>query len=134
MQMASDRRQFWRSRWWVPGSCVFLGALVLGAFWIGGSPWSGVICFAALTAFGAVFLLGGRSETIRGLGGPGRDERWAMIDTRATAFAGLVLLCALIGAWLYDLARGGDGSPYGQLMAVAGLAYIAGVAVLRFRG
>ena len=36
-----------------------------------------------------MFLIGGaRSETLAGLGGPGRDERWAVIDIRATAFSG----------------------------------------------
>jgi len=24
-----------RSRWWMPAFCVFLGVLILGAFWIG---------------------------------------------------------------------------------------------------
>jgi hypothetical protein len=117
----------------MPAFSVFLGSLVLAAFWIGGSPWSGVISFALLAVFGALFLVGRRSETISGLGGPGRDERWALIDTTATAFSGVVVISVLIGAWLYDIARGGDGSPYGQLMAVAGIAYLVGVAILRFR-
>ncbi len=34
---------------------------------------------------GLIFLLGGRSETIRGLRGNGRDERFAMLDLKATA-------------------------------------------------
>jgi hypothetical protein len=33
------RRQVWRSRWWMPGFSLFLGLLVLAAFWIGGDPW-----------------------------------------------------------------------------------------------
>jgi hypothetical protein len=56
-----------------------------------------------------------------------------MIDTAATAFAGLVLITATLGLWLYEIARGRDGSPYGQLAAIAGLAYIAAVAWGRFR-
>ena len=44
----------------------------------------------------------------------------------------MVILVA-IGAWLYELAGGGDGSPYGQLLAVGGIAYIAAVAFLRHR-
>ena len=62
-----------------------------------------------------------------------RDERWAMIDTRATAFSGIVVIVALVGTWLYELAQGGDGSPYGQFMAVAGIAYVVAVAWFRFR-
>ena len=84
--------------------------------------------------FGLLILVGGRSETVRGLRGDGRDERFRMIDIRATAIAGIVLIIALIGAWLVELARGHDGSPYGQLMAVGGIAYLAAIAFMRWRG
>jgi hypothetical protein len=56
-----------------------------------------------------------------------------MIDLRATAFSGIVTILVIIGAWLVEIARGGDGNPYGALGAVAGLAYIVGVALLRWR-
>jgi hypothetical protein len=47
---------------------------------------------------------------------------------------GLVVLgVVIIGAFLVDVARGGDGNPYGLLGAVAGVAYIASVAILRAR-
>ena len=74
-----------------------------------------------------------RSGPLRGLGGPGRGERWATIDLRATAFAGFVIIVVLIGAWLWELARGDDGSPYGQIMAIGGIAYIIAIAHLRWR-
>ena len=45
-----------------------------------------------------------------------------MIDLRATSASGLVVLVVLIGAWLYELSQGRDGNPYGQIMAVGGLA------------
>jgi hypothetical protein len=35
---------------------------------------------------------------------------------------------------VYEIAWGRDGSPYGQLAAVDGLAYIAAIALLRARG
>ncbi len=112
---------------------LFLGGLVLAAFWIGGDPRGGIQGLAVLAGVGLIFLLGSRSETLRGLGGPGRDERWLMIDVWATAFAGLVLITVLIGAWLVEIARGEDGSPYALLGAVAGIAYVLAVAYLRFR-
>ena len=56
-----------------------------------------------------------------------------MIDLRAGAFAGLVVITVLIGSWLWELAHGDDGSPYGQVMAVGGLAYIAAIAFARWR-
>ena len=55
-------------------------------------------------------MFGSRSDSLRDLGGPGRDERWAMIDTAATAFAGLVLIAPIIGLWLYEIASGDDGN------------------------
>jgi hypothetical protein len=85
------RREWWRSRWWMPGFSLFLGGFVLLAFWLGDNLREGLFGFAVLAGFGALFLIGSRSETLRGLGGPGRDERWASIDLRATAFAGLVV-------------------------------------------
>jgi hypothetical protein len=89
---------------------------------------------AGLTAFGLFFLLAGRSETIRGLRGDGRDERFAQIDLRATAITGLALLVALIVAWLVAVARGRSGSPYDWLLAIGGLAYLLAVAWFRWRG
>src|SRR3954452_21437783 len=126
------RRPWWRSRWWIPLFSLFLGALILLASWLGDSTREGLFGFAIMTLFGLVFLLGGRSETLRGLGGPGRDERWAHIDVYATAFSGLVVLSALIAMWLWQLAHGRDGSPYGQVLAIGGVAYILPGVLLRF--
>jgi hypothetical protein len=117
----------------MPGFCLFLGALIFGAFALGGDPGTGAISFGVMAALGAMFLFGRRSETLQGLGGPGRDERWAMIDIHASALAGVVLILVVIGAWLYEIANGRDGDPYTWLGAVAGLAYIVAVAILRAR-
>jgi hypothetical protein len=117
----------------MPAFSLFLGLLILLAYWAGGRPLQGFLGFCVMAGLAAVFLFGSRSETLRGLGGPGRDERWAMIDTRATAFAGLVLIAAVLGGWLVEVARGDEGNPYTQLGAVAALAYIVAVAWLRFR-
>ena len=57
-----------------------------------------------------------------------------MIDLRATALAGMITLTVILGPWIYEIASGRDGSPYGQLAVVGGLAYIAAVALLRARG
>ena len=117
----------------MPAFSLFLGALIFGAMALGGEPREGLMGFGVMAAVAALFLFGSRSETLRGLGGPGRDERWAMIDTRATAFAGTVLLTVIICVWLYELARGQDGRPYGRLLAIPGAAYIAAIAWLRWR-
>ena len=132
MRTAANR-PIYRSRWWMPAFSVSLGLIMLAAFWIGDDPGGGLISLAIMTVLAAVFLFGRRSETLQGLGGPGRDERWAMIDVHATALTGLVLVAVIIGAWLVEIAQGEDGSPYSALGAVGGLAYIVIVAVLRRR-
>ena len=78
-------------------------------------------------------LLGGRSATIRGLRGDGRDERFKQIDIHATALAGMAVITAIIVAFVVEVARGHSGMPYAWLGAIGGLAYLAAVAVLRFR-
>ena len=86
-----------------------------------------------MTALGLVFLVGGRSETIRGLRGDGRDERFAMMDLRATAFAGTLALGAAFVATLVELAQGNDGQPYALIAAIGGVAYLAAILWLRWR-
>ena len=88
-----------------------------------------------MAAFGALILLGGsRSETIRGLRGDGRDERFKQIDVHATALAGTAVITAILVAFGVEVARGNDGSPYSWLGAIAGVAYLVAVVVLRARG
>ena len=123
-----------RSKWFLPGFTVAMGVVILAAEWIGGDPVGGVIALAIATGFAGLVLLGGRSETVRGLRGDGRDERFRQIDIHATAISGVVVISAIIIAFIVEVARGHDGSPYTWLGAVAGLAYLVAVAVLRFRG
>jgi hypothetical protein len=127
-------RTICRSRWFLPLFALALGGVVFGAQAIGGNPGSGLISWGILAFTGAVFLLGGRSETIRGLRGDGRDERFQRIDIHATAFAGIVIITAIIVAFIVELAKGQDGTPYSWLGALGGLAYIAAIVVMRLRG
>jgi len=123
-----------RSKWFLPLFAVALGLLLFAAQWVGGNPGSGLVSLGIMVAFGALVLLGGRSETIRGLRGDGRDERFRQIDIHATAIAGLAVITAIIVAFVVELARGHDGSPYGWLGAIAGLSYLIAVIVFRIRG
>ena len=70
------------------------------------------ISLGIMLALGLVFLLGSRWDLIRQLRADTQDERGAAIDLRATAFAGVVVISAVIVGFMVDLARGGDGSPY----------------------
>jgi hypothetical protein len=126
--------RLYRTRWFMPSFSLFLGALMLGAFWIGGDLGQGLSAAAVMLVVAALFYFGGRrSETLAGIGGPARDERWERIDVHATALAGSVLVLVIIGAFLVEVAQGQDGSPYSALGAVGGVAYIAAVAFLRWR-
>lgn len=117
----------------MPAFSLFLGALILVAFWVGGSLADGLKGFAVMAGVAVIVVIGSRSDTLRGLSGPGRDERWAFIDTKATAFTGLVLIATLLGLWLYEIADGRDGDPYGRLAALSGVTYLAAIAWLRWR-
>jgi hypothetical protein len=123
-----------KSKWFVPLFAVALGIVVFAAQWIGGDPGSGLESLGIMTAFGALILLGGRSETIRGLRGDGRDERFRMIDIHATALAGLAVILAIIVAFIVELAKGDNGNPYGWLGAIGGLTYLIAIVVFRIRG
>ena len=91
------------------------------------------ISFAILVAFGILLVVGSRSETVRGMRGDGRDERWAMIDMRATALAGFVVITAVIVGFIVEIAHGHNGNPYTWLGAIAGVAYLAGLLIGRWR-
>jgi hypothetical protein len=133
--MNKDRSQaFTRFKWFLPSFSFGFGLVMLAVSWLGGHPGEGAISFGVLAVFGLFVLAAGRSETVRGLRGDGRDERFAQIDLSATAVAGLALIVALIVAWLVATARGQSGNPYDWLLAIGGLAYALAVAWFRWRG
>src|SRR5262245_49873032 len=123
-----------RSKWFLPLFSLGLGIAFFAVQWIGGNPREGLVSLAIMAGFGLLILLAGRSETVRGLRGDGRDERFRKIDVEATALAGNVVIGTIIVAFLVDVARGGDGLPYAWLGAIAGLAYLVAIVVLRIRG
>jgi len=122
------------TKWFLPLFCVALGLVIFGAQWVGGNAGSGLVSLGIMSAFGALVLFGGRSETIRGLRGDGRDERFKMIDIHATAISARAVIVAIIIAVVIELARGHEGSPFTWLGAIAGLAYLAAIVVFRARG
>jgi hypothetical protein len=91
----------WARRPTAPGPlfAVLLGLVVLAAMSLGGHATPGVIALGELVAFGVVLLLGGRSDTIRGLRGDGRDERFELNRLKAASVAGRVVILAVVIAW-----------------------------------
>jgi len=125
--------QITRTRWFTPLVAYLLGAVMFAAQWIGGNPRSGLVSLGIMAAFGTFILFGGRSETVRGLRGDGRDERFWQMDLVATAMAGMAVIAVIIGAFLVELARGHDGNPYAALGAIGGVTYLIAIVVLRLR-
>ena len=64
----------------------------------------------------------------------GRDERFRRIDIHATALAGLAVITAVIVAFLVEVARGHNGTPYTWLAALGGVTYLAAIIIFRIRG
>ena len=123
-----------RTKWFVPLFAVGLGIVVFAAQWVGGDPVSGLESLAIMTGVGALLLLGGRSETIRGMRGDGRDERFQKIDIHATALAGLAMALAVTVGSLVELARGHGPGVYGWIALVGGVTYVVAIVVFRIRG
>jgi hypothetical protein len=111
-----------------------MGGVIVLASALGGQLVAGLLGLAVLVVFGLAVGLASGSETIRGLRGDGRDERFAQIDLRATAVTGYVLILAVIIGWLVEIARGHSGNPYQWLGALAGLTYVLAVVFFRWRG
>src|SRR5262249_19364389 len=129
----SAGRPWWMNKWIQPIGAFVLGLIVFVAFWIGGDPVSGAIGFGVIAGFGVLLLLGGRSDTIRGMRGGGREEGWEMIDLRATALAGFAVITAVIVGFIVEVAHGHDGSPFTWLGAIGGIAYLVGLLIGRWR-
>jgi hypothetical protein len=113
---------------------VAIGIAYLLAGWAGGDLEFGLFGLALMTGLAVVLLLvRRRSETVKGLLDR-RDERINTIDLRATAFAGITVIVAVVIAFVVEIATGGDGSQYAWLGAIGGVAYIGAVIVQRIRG
>jgi hypothetical protein len=120
-------------KWFLAAFSLALGGVCLAAFWIGGHQAQGWFSFALIGGLGVATLVFGRSELVRGLRGDGRDEYWASLDRDASLFAGLFLIMLVIAMCIWEWTHGRSGSPYSELGAVTGIAYILALAGLRLR-
>ena len=133
MHLMPISRRVYSSRWFLPGFTIAIGLCLGGAQWKGGDRQTGLTSMAFFAGIAALLILGGRSETIRMIRGDGRDERWARIDLAATAITGLTLVTAVIVACGWEWAHGRDGTPFVQLGALGGVAYLVALLTLRAR-
>ena len=118
----------------MPLFSLALGAAMFAAFAIGDDVRQGALSFGVMAAVAALFFFGGRSETLRGLGGPGPrralgGDRPARVDVRRNGRDHRDHRRVAVGG----RHTATTASPYVQLGALAGIAYIVAVAVLRGR-
>ena len=120
-------------RWAIPATAVLGGVVYFAAGWLGGDRAFAFGGLAVMLVFVAAFLVLGRlSETVAGLINR-NDERINRIDSDASLFAGMTLVCAVLIGFVVEIARGQDGQPYAALGAIAGIGYVVALIVLRIR-
>jgi hypothetical protein len=122
-----------RTKWFPPGFSVLIGLVFFAGFWIGDDRAGALWALAVMSVVALLILAGGRFDLVRGLRGDGRDEYWARIDIHATALAGSFAIGLILVMCVWEWAHGRDGTPYVQLGALTGLAYVASIGFLRWR-
>jgi hypothetical protein len=100
---------------------------------IGGDPLGGLFIAASFLIAAAALLVAERSESLRGVGGPADDERFARIEVSSMASAGRAMGLAVIAAWIIALANGDDGTGFTWVLGVGAIAYVISLAWRRAR-
>ena len=114
-----------------------VAGLVMGAAELigGGTAWRAAISTAIPIWYAVlVTLLARRSETASVLAGRPVDERWALMNQEAAAWALGLSAIAILAAFIVADATGSDWRPYAFMGAVMAVAYAGSLAVLRLRG
>lgn len=121
------------TRWVLPGTAALIGLAYLAAGIAGGEVIFGVGGLVLMLTVAIGLLVASRwSETVGGLLDR-EDERINQLDASATLFAGAALILAVLVMFIVEIAQGKDGSPYYQLGALAGVAYLGGLVFQRLR-
>lgn len=121
------------TRWAVPAVALVAGLAYLVAGLLGGDLWFGVFGLVLMVGAAGAFLLASRwSETAAGLR-ERTDERINEIERSASLAAGMTVLLAVLVMFVFEIARGDDGSPYYQLGAIGGVAYLVTLVWCRYR-
>lgn len=113
---------------------VVLGLVMGGAAVLGGKPWLGLVFLGIMLVVAAVLGIVSRySDTVALLGDDVRDERHVHVHQRSALYTLNILALVIVGGFVLDIARGGDGDPFAFLGAVGGGTYIVFLLVLSRR-
>jgi hypothetical protein len=113
---------------------IAIGVAYLIGGWLGSGPGLGLGMFAIMLATAAGIEVAGRRSDVMHRLLERTDERLTGIDLRATAVTGVVLILADLTAFVVQLARGADATPYMWLGALAGGTYLVALFVFLRRG
>ncbi|WP_026416760.1 hypothetical protein [Actinomadura oligospora] len=118
--MSTERAQ----RWGAPALGAVAGVVYFVIFMAWGEVWMAVFGLAVMWVYSALLVLGSRrSETVALMRGEVKDERHRQINLRVSSFTLNVLVVVMVGAMIFELARGHDGRPWTWLAAVFALTY-----------
>ncbi|MEV0373151.1 hypothetical protein AB0I10_25570 [Streptomyces sp. NPDC050636] len=114
------------TRWAVLGLTV-VGGVVMGVVMaVRGETALAIALPLIIIGYGlTVTLSAGRSDVAAQLSGHEEDERRGVINMRAGAMTGNVLMLALVCGTFYELVRGEFGGTFTWLSAVGGITYVA---------
>jgi hypothetical protein len=114
---------------------LVLGTLLIGLEVKQGAPIARAAGGMAIlvAVIGAVWVFQTRSETASALAGKPVDERWDLINERATALATVVGLFAAIGGFVVLEVLGRDNWQFAAMALVLSGGYLVGMAWYRWR-
>jgi hypothetical protein len=126
--------QITKTKWFLPAIVVGATGIFFVAMWAGGLGTGKSVSFAlGMLSVATVFVLGGRSETIRGMRGDGTDERFRQIALEATAVSCCVLVVAILVGYIVELTRGHEYGTFLWLLLIFAVSYVVSFVVLRLR-
>ena len=122
-------------RFAVPAFCVLAAGGYAAVFLAHHDVAMAIAGAAIMLAYGAVLVVfSRRSEVAALLRDTANDERHAQINLRASALALYAVVTVAVVMTFINLARDGNPGTWGNVCAILGVAYIAGIVLFSRRG
>ena len=117
----------------VPALSVTLGGAMFAAAAVAGRVWFGVALFGVMLAYALMLVFSRDSKPVAMLAEESTDERRRLIQLKAGYFSLNVVALVVIGGFVIDILRGGDGGPWALIGAVGGASFVGALFVLSRR-